>query len=1142
MATLPSEEDVWYIVRCYFEKYGFVRHSIESFNHFIDFLLPHIIQEAHEIRVFQAPDEEHVVTLCNVSVSPPTYTDKDEKERDLLPHVARIRNLTYSSAICVDVVHDILTNGVQKERRLYREVVLCHIPIMIGSNACHSMQRELHHECELDPGGYFIVSGAEKVLVSQEKLHNNVPYVFPIRQPSKYCYQCEIRACNEKKLRSTSSMYLFMTNIARGTAPQIMVEIPFLSCHISLMGMFRLLGVETKEEAIDAIVGSGDGLEETLIRSILHNDATADMSIEELYEHIGKEGTKEPNIEKQRKYIDHLINCETLPHQGLKGTNEVRKCKVLFLGIMVKKLVRVYNGQESCDDRDHMSTKRIDCAGVQFGLLFRQIFRTTYKSMSAILYKTAEAGKMNFTNLEEIIMSKKITQAFRWALATGNWGINTMRNNVTQSGVAQQLARMTTTSTLSLLRKISTPIAKDTKNPKPRQLHPTTWGIVCPMDTPEGGACGLSKSLAMMAHVRIGTFCEETISIIESLSKGELEGTLVDTLSASSTVRNEGIPLFINGILLMYVHPAFNKGLVCSTLRKLRMQGSIPFDTTITATVQDVVVDTDAGCLLRPLLRVEKLPLLSDYVKNHNDHHRLFEDLISEGFIEYLDKQEENEVRVAISPFSEPEEGWSPFSHCEIHPSLISGLCGSLIPFPDFNQSPRNTYQSAMMKQAVGVPATNHSVRMDSISHILCSPQKPLVTTRMDEIIGASRAPSGINAIVAIMCYTGQNQEDSLILNRGALERGLFRSVKYHCYRDEEKQNGGSDAERFKNINKSNDNITGKKNCDYLHLDDNGIVKVGTRVNENNVIICKTIVTTDLGEGARSTTERDKSTLLKNEDGIVDSSLMLNNRDGTRIAKVKIRKTRTPIVGDKLSSRMGQKGVIGAILDEEDMPFTEEGIRPDIIMNPHAIPSRMTIGHLTECLLSILCCKRGERGDATMFRDTSLEHICDELEKEGYDRHGRVKLYNGFTGEEFPSLVFVGPTYYQRLKHMAADKDHARSRGPVHILSRQPTEGRSRHGGLRTGEMERDAIIAHGASEFLKDRLLDNSDPSTLTVCGKCGLLACPSANGTKIRNKNPFCKVCDSGDHVQTMNSPFTFKLLLQELQAMNIGVKFEF
>lgn len=1135
---LPTQNEIWYVINTYFKKYGFVRHQLESFNSFITTLLPHIIHESAEIRVLQDEGrEEHVVSMCNVSVQRPTTSDVDGSERDLDPHMARLKGLTYASAVLVDVVHDIFIDGRRVERRLFRETCLCRIPVMLGSLCCHTQHKESNMECRLDQGGYFVVSGAEKVVVAQEKLHHNTPYVFPVRQPSRFAMQCEMRSCHEKKLRSTSSLYVYITNSKKGATPEMVVTLPFITMSVPIIALFRLLGVESRHDAMQVIVGDEEAKESPMLTAILDNDNTADMDVESLYEFIGREGTKEVTRERRQRYINHILNCEVLPHQGLSRTPEIIRAKALYLGLMVRKLMRVYTGDLQCDDRDHFAAKRVDCAGTQFGLLFRQVFRGVHKTLGMTISRAAEANRLRYTNVGNLVAGKKITQAFRYALASGNWGIMSTRGNTAQNGVAQQLSRMTATSTLSLLRKISTPVARETKNPKPRQLHHTSWGLICPMDTPEGAGCGLTKSLAAVTHVRVGTFSSY---ICEQLDHAEttMDG-IYKALECPPSVRRSGIPVLVNGCLYQYVEQGRVEALAAH-MRHLRRMCAIPFDTTVAYADGHLFVDTDAGCLMRPLLRVEGLRSLPGMIRDV-PHGNLIDHLFREGVFEYIDKQEEAALRVALSPLAEPTDGWGGYTHCELDPSLIAGLCGGCIPFAEFNQSPRNTYQSAMMKQALGVYTLNYPIRMDTIAHTMVCPQKPLVTTRLDSLVGVSDAPAGVNAIVAIMCYTGQNQEDSVIINQSALDRGIFRSVKLQTYRDEERQNGGTDAERFENVGNLSD-IAGKRDANYEHLDGGGIVAVGTHVHPGDILMAKTVTTTELGEGARRVLKRDKSTELRHDDGIVDAVLKVVKSDGTNMVKVKLRKTRTPMVGDKLSSRMGQKGVIGITLAQEDMPFTEDGIVPDIIVNPHAIPSRMTIGQLAECLLAILCTLTGERGDGTMFQGMSLEYLCDQLEQKGYNRFGKSKLYNGFTGEAFESEIFMGPTYYQRLRHMASDKDHARSRGPVHMLSRQPTEGRARDGGLRFGEMERDTLISHGCAEFLKDRLLDNSDPSNLTVCGTCGLPAQPAATGTHVRHKRSFCKNCNSGDNVREMHTPFAFRLMLQELQAMNIAVRFEF
>ena len=511
---LPTENEIWHYLHDYFRQYGLVRHQIESYDHFMHVMLPQIVQEAAAIRVRQGDDEEHVVSLCNLSVHRPAIADADGVERDLLPVAARLRGATYAAAVLVDVVHDVHRAGAHVERRLFRETCLCRLPVMLGSACCHTRAGSGEtRECHLDHGGYFIVSGCEKVLIAQEKLHHNTPYVFPVKQPSRFALQCEMRSCNERKLRSTSSLYLFVTAPKRGTSAEMVATLPFVEAHVSVLALFRLLGVPTRQAVVELILGGDEAApEHRLLCSMLDADATADLTLDELYEHVGKLGTREATRERRQRYLDHIVNCEVLPHMGLQRDDDTLRGKALCLGLMVRRLARVHLGLARCDDRDHYAAKRVDCAGVQFALLFRQVFRSVYKSLASQLFRLAEQRKLAFTNVGDLVAGKKISQAFRYALATGNWGLHTPRAppSATQNGVAQQLGRMTIPATLALLRKVATPVARETKNPQPRQLHPTSWGLVCPMDTPEGAACGLSRSLAMMAHVRVGTRSDAT--------------------------------------------------------------------------------------------------------------------------------------------------------------------------------------------------------------------------------------------------------------------------------------------------------------------------------------------------------------------------------------------------------------------------------------------------------------------------------------------------------------------------------------------------------------------------------------------------------------------------------------------------------
>jgi DNA-directed RNA polymerase II subunit RPB2 len=814
---------------------------------------------------------------------------------------------------------------------------------------------------------------------------------------------------------------------------------------------------------------------------------------------------------------------------GLSMSADVQHSKACYLGFMVRKLIATYTGQLQCDDRDHYANKRIDTAGMLMSLLFRQIYRTLLKSLTSQLQRLVENNKLCYTNIGDMINHKKITGAFKYAFSTGNWGMQ--RGSSTQTGVAQMMSRMTTVSGWSNLRRINTPINREGKAPKPRQVHYTSWGIVCPVETPEGTSCGLIKNLAMIAHVRIGTYSGAVKEQLAQITQVEL----IPLLQCTNSVRANGVPILINGTLYMYTRTKDEAIQLTEILRDLRRRSMLPFDASLSFVDHSICIDTDPGCLLRPLIVRNKLYEFSQIIRDTQSYEHLWEHMLSRGAIEYVDKQEEIDLRVGtFFNCSDIDK----YTHFELDPSLQNGLCAALIPYPDHNQAPRNTYQSAMGKQAVGIVALNYPTRMDAVSHILCTAQKPLVTTRMDDILHTCEAPTGINAIVVIMCYTGFNQEDSLIVNREALERGLFRSVKYQTYKDEERTNG-ADAEKFESPTDVDKCVGMRVGC-YDKLGEDGFLPIGTIVSSGDVIIGKTITTTEIGEGSRRAIKRDRSIMIKHtDDAVIDAVMKSKNRDGSYLAKVRTRTTRTPIIGDKLSSRHGQKGVIGMILNASDMPMTEDGVIPDIIVNPHAIPSRMTIGQLMECLLGKLCTIQGEQGDATPFRGASIHQISQELKKNGYDPLGAETLYNGMTGTKMHGKVFIGPTYYQRLKHMVMDKQHSRSRGPVQILTRQPVEGRAREGGLRFGEMERDCIISHGAANVLSERLFEQSDPFIATVCCKCGLLAQPIADKTLLRQKKPFCKVCNSTESVHDVRMPYAFKLLVQELMAMNITAR---
>jgi len=471
---------------------------------------------------------------------------------------------------------------------------------------------------------------------------------------------------------------------------------------------------------------------------------------------------------------------------------------------------------------------------------------------------------------------------------------------------------------------------------------------------------------------------------------------------------------------------------------------------------------------------------------------------------------------------------------------MILGICASIIPFPDHNQSPRNTYQSAMGKQAMGTYITNYQLRMDTLAHVLYYPQKPLGITRSMQYLHFRELPAGINATVAIACYSGYNQEDSVIMNQSSIDRGFFRSIYYRSYRDEERKvqiAGREDqSERFELPNR--ETTQGMRKANYDKLDEDGLIAPGTRISGEDIVIGKTApideqIDEKMDASQARYQRRDVSTALKKTElGYVDQVLLTTNADGRKFVKVRLRSVRIPQIGDKFASRHGQKGTIGLTMRQEDMPFSREGISPDIIVNPHAIPSRMTIGHLVECLLSKVSSLTGDEGDATPFTSVTVDEISRLLQNFGYQKRGFEVMYNGQTGRRLEAAIFLGPTYYQRLKHMVDDKIHSRARGPVTNLVRQPMEGRGRDGGLRFGEMERDCMISHGVAGILKERLMDASDAFRVHVCDICGIIAIANLN------KGTFeCRGCRNKTKISQVFMPYACKLLFQELMAMQIA-----
>ena len=543
----------------------------------------------------------------------------------------------------------------------------------------------------------------------------------------------------------------------------------------------------------------------------------------------------------------------------------------------------------------------------------------------------------------------------------------------------------------------------------------------------------------------------------------------------------------------------------------------------------------DAGRLVRPVYKIKnnKLCITPSIINKIKTGELEWNDLLlshknENSVIEYIDSEEQKFGMICMN-----ENNIDPrynYTHCEIHPSTIFGILASCIPFPDHNQSPRNTYQCAMGKQAIGIYASNFNKRMDKTAYILNYPMKPLVETRIMNMLNISTLSSGNQVIVAIMTHSGFNQEDSILFNRGSVDRGLFHSTLYHTEKDEDKKINGEEEFRGKPNKAITKNI---KFGNYDKLGSNGLIPENTLLEDKDIFIgVMSTIKGNKNDNNKMIKYTDNSKSYRtHEECYIDKNEVHRNGDGYCTVKVRIRSHRVPAVGNKFSSRHGQKGTVGHIINEEDMPFTKDGIRPDLIINPHAIPSRMTIAQLKETQLGKLLLELGLYGDGTSFGDLSVKTICEELQKNNYESNGNELLYDGKSGEQIETSIFIGPAYYQCLKHMVADKQHSRCIGPMVNLTRQPAEGRSRDGGLRFGEMERDCMISHGASRFTKDRIYDVSDKYSVHICNHCGLIVPYNA-----KEKIHLCNICENRVDFSYVEIPYSCKLLFHELMAMNI------
>ena len=917
------------------------------------------------------------------------------------------------------------------------------------------------------------------------------------------------------------------------------------------------------------------------------------LEIEEFTDFAGLESGNPKSIAeyneylKKRKmkiYYENISIVDTLNRCFLPHAGEDMNKKSFYLGYMTNRLISVKLGLMEPTDRDSYLNKRVHISGHLIATLFRDLYFRYKNDMIETFnraYHSDETFKsdekirtlVNATNMNRVVHKRIIDDGFIRAFKVC-WNLVHTPCEDWQKGVVQDLNRLSYVGSTSHLRRVHTPIPKGAKIRAPHALHATTWGMFCPSETPDGGNIGIMKHLSVTSTITFGCVSRSIRKMIRKL------GLL--------TFREIGIndvyylnKIFVNGDFIGVVRKP--KTFV-EKLRLLKHNGLINIYTSISWKInrKEIHIHTDAGRCARPVYLV-KQQTVDDKVRNvlsitptHleklrasengdyswlnliggdgnkeimeydcssklGDFERLRE---TAGVIEYIDVDESDGAFIAMYA-SDLEHTNVAYTHCEIHPSLILGIQASSIPFAGNNQAPRNQFSGAQGKQAIGIYATNFYNRLDSESrNVLYYPQKPIVGTRLADNLHINKLSYGENAIVAIASYSGYNQEDAVIVSRSALQRGLFRTLSFRTYSASEGAITGSDAvERF--VIPDLTYTTGLKTRNISNLDSvTGITRAfdddnnPLHVDEGEILIGRVVTTDRYHDDGTPLVSDDSVYVRRSEYGIVDRIYQNTDNEGYRYCKVRLRKIKIPDVGDKFASRHGQKGTIGMILPGEDMPVTAEGITPDIIVNPHAIPSRMTVGQLVEVIMGKLGCSVGTLGDATAFTKIEPEHIADALEKQGYERYGNETLYNGRVGCQLKCNIFIGPTYYQRLKHMVGDKYNSRSGdGPRTALTHQPTSGRANGGGLRIGEMERDALLSHGAMSFLKESLMERSDgPSPdkkippVHICNKTGLI-------DVVRNGNIVGNNADNHSDSSEIHIPYACKLMLQEFESMGIA-----
>lgn len=1461
-------EEPYTIIESYFKGQSssrLVRHQIESYNHFINLQMPETIRMFNNTKIRSIKDYnpekdqyclEIEVNFENLKIYPPQIYENNGATKMMLPMEARLRNFTYASNMTIDVVvkYTVRDTEAMDQPRVISKVLpkvnIGKMPIMVKSSICVLTQNPQLDpvdvgECAFDHGGYFIIKGSEKTVLPQERAAQNSVYCYDGKNASRCSWYAEIKSIPDYKCISPKQIEIEVASKNNGYGFPLKVTIPRVREPIDLFVLFRALGVISDKKICEHIILNISEKRQAELLEFLNAsviEANGCMTKELALKHITSyvafvpmNMDKDSGLKKKQDFAIEVLSNDLFPHC------HTPEQKIYFLGYMANKLIQTALGWIKPNDRDSYVNKRIDLTGQLLNNLIRNYFNKLVKEMQKNVIKEINNGSwrssddyeniISMSNVCKIIKSTTIETGINRALSTGDFSIK--QSNSSKVGVAQVVNRLTTAATLSHMRRINTPIDKSGELIDPRKLHGTTWGFLCPAETPEGQSIGVVKNISYLTHMTISTNSSSLYTYVAPFMSD------INTTRPGDAFNK--VKVFVNGC---WVGVTDDPVTLYDSMKEKKFKGIINIYTSIVFDykMMEIRICNDGGRMTRPLLRVKNGQAIinKDIIKRLSEDELTWNDLLTNckletSVIEYIDPEEQNFALIALRAKNAyiQRDMHVKYTHCEIHPSTIFGVLASCIPFPEHNQAPRNTYQCldinetvllsngnkvpikdikigdsvicfnpdtfktshttvvnqyvretdkkiykiktingreivatddhkfmttsgwcevrnmsinetmigtmdiidkpvfeivseiqevenrlisditvdsndhsfiagnnflssncAQGKQAMGIYATNFDKRCDKTAYVLAYPSRPLVDTRLMNWLDLVKIPSGQQIYVAIMSHTGYNQEDSVLVNQGSIDRGMFSTTIYHTEKDEDKN-----ITNFVSRCKPDPTKTkGVKYGNYDKINTQGFVPKNTMLNDRDIIMSKVVhIKENRNDLTKSVKFEDQSKSIRTggEEIYVDENYTGRNGDGYNFAKVRVRIHRKPVMGDKFcmtddhdvltnrgwvpiaevttddmiaqlnrqtskleyvhpletlvfdhtgdmyeietqgvsqkvtlnhrmwvkqrysenyeliqakdiigklvrfqsykleadeyfesehncdeneiasnfegkvyclrvpsevflvrrngkcsftgnSSRHGQKGTVGNIIPECDMPYTKDGLRPDIIINPHAIPSRMTIGQLKETLLGKVLVHLGMFGDGTSFGELDVTTIAEQLQKLGYESYGNEVMYNGMSGEPIETNIFIGPVFYQRLKHMVNDKQHSRSIGPMVNLTRQPAEGRSRDGGFRIGEMERDVMIAHGMSRFCRERLYDVSDKYSVHVCKKCGMIAQYNDNGimqykaegntfVKLDVTVHNCAVCDNTTDFAYVEIPYAFKLLAQELQTIN-------